>query len=125
MPSAGFTIVFSGPSFQRAEFAPSLAFERLSRCSDAMPSPPTSVRSDTFEFSDIREDYGGLDPRSEALDLLQAHRSEFRRLSEFPGITTRQLSITGSLAACTIELDAEGISLLHELQMHLSICPCL
>jgi len=90
-----------------------------------MPSPQASVRSDTFEFSDIREDYGGLDPLSEALDLLQAHRSEFRRLSVFPGITIRQLSITGSLAECTIELDAEGISLLHELQLHLSIYPCL
>lgn len=119
----GFTIVFGGPEFQPADFLQdsklASAAKVVMRGQSLRNGHPAA--ESWLEFSDLQA--GGLDTATEALDLLQAHRQEFRRLAQAPGVVTRSLNIFGTAESCSLELAPEDIALLHELGLHLSVLP--
>jgi len=125
MATTGFSILFGGPAFSRGDFVlgpPLVGFLR-EREQQTPQDHGASVQS--YQFADLREDYEGLDPLTEALDLLRTHMEDFLQLSALPGVTVRHLSIVGDAAACTVEMAAEDIAVLHDLRMSLSVAPYL
>jgi hypothetical protein len=117
-------MVFGGTAFRREEFAPGATLRGYTREASTCRKHDSHTVGDYLQFSDARDDYAGLDPMTEALDLLRSCREELLRLSRLPGITVRHLLITANVAACTLELEAEDISLLHDLGLSLSVVPC-
>jgi hypothetical protein len=123
MPDTGFTMVFGGPAFRREDFAPGAALRTYLREASACREADDQSGGHYLQFSDVRDDYAGLDPMTEALDLLRVGREEFLRLSRLSSITVRHLLITGDVAACSLELETEDITLLHDLGLSLSVVP--
>ncbi|MCP5521881.1 MAG: hypothetical protein H7A46_10085 [Verrucomicrobiales bacterium] len=124
MKQAGFTIVFGGPNFLPDDFLRSSTLEpSIVRQGDTL-ADGSLARESWLEFSDIHEGTYPLDVAMEALDFLQSHCQELIRLARFPGVVTRTLSFFGDADSCMMELDPTGIGLLHELSLHVSVCPC-
>jgi hypothetical protein len=121
--TSGFTIVFGGPDFEPEEF---LRTSRLKphviHRGDALRSGEIADES-AIEFADVRVGTYPLDVFAEAIDFIDSHREEFRRLTGFPGIVTRTLNFFGDERSCTMEIVPAEIALLHELSLHVSICP--
>jgi hypothetical protein len=123
---SGFNIVFGGPEFIPGDFLrdsrlPSGAEHVVER--GAVLKNGEVAGESWIEFADIREGSYPLDAFSEALWILRNYREEFLRLSRFPGVMIRTLNIFGDDATCTMEISPADIALLHELSVHLSICP--
>lgn len=123
---SGFTLVFGGPDFVPDDF---LNGSRLTSFVDHVIRRGAPLRNGKLadeswiEFEDIHEGTYPLDAFTEALDFLQDYQDEFLRLANFPGVTTRTLNFFGDAGTCTMEIEPTRIALLHELSLHLSICP--
>lgn len=123
---SGFTLVFGGPDFDPEAF---LSGSPLAAVVDHVVRRGTPLRDGRpayeswIEFNDIHEGTYPLDAFTEALDFLQSHHDEFLRLSSFPGVATRTLNFFGDAETCTMDIEPARIALLHQLSLHLSICP--
>lgn len=122
-PQSGFTIVFGGPEFQPAAFLRDSPLEpRVIHRGDPLAHGGFADES-WLEFADIHTGPYPLDAATEALDFLASRRDEFLRLSRFPGVVTRTLNFFGDADSCSMELNPAAITLLHELSLHVSLCP--
>lgn len=118
---SGYTMCFSGVDFDPDEFLKNskLKPDVVSRRGEKIKG--RTIEESALIFDDIREGKYRLDPTYEAIDLLEIEIEEFTRLSKFPGVTNRTLTVFGSADCCSTDLKPSQINILHCLEMELSI----
>lgn len=120
--TCGFTLVFGGPDFLPEEFLKDSPLQPSGIAHrGATLSSGNAAEDSWLQFDDLHAGSYPLDAATEALDYLASDREEFQRLAQFPGVIFRTLNFFGDANTCSITLDPEAISLLHELSLAVTV----